>query len=231
MEESNRLSYSFVRAVEFFQPTTASLENVEGMFQTKHVDHLKRILSSLFQCGYQVRVSLLNARNYGDPQSRRRLFLFAAKKSWQVAPIPAATHGIRQGQQPLVVVRDVLSDLEDVEPKPGHGISYNHQEGGNMPVYNHNTSAQPELSPLVGTAQQIYPDKPCQTILTNGGLIHYSKNRKLTVREVARLMSFPDSMQLFGTQTAQFTQLGNAVPIKLATAVAQSIAATYGLRK
>ncbi len=69
-------------------------------------------------------------------------------------------------------------------------------------------------------------NKPCFTIDTgHNHHFHYSANRVPTVRESARIQSFPDTFEFFGTKTSQLKQVGNAVPPLLAKAVAESVMA------
>ena len=108
----NRLCFFFIDAVKHFMPTTASFENVEGILYKKNRDILKRIIKNLLELNYQVRVSLLNSCHYGDPQTRKRVFIFVAKKTSKLPEIPSAMYGEGLGQTPCLVVQDVVSDLE-----------------------------------------------------------------------------------------------------------------------
>jgi DNA (cytosine-5)-methyltransferase 1 len=222
--ENKKLSYTFVRALKLFKPTTATFENVEGIFQTKHVRFLQNLVTQLIRLDYQVRVTVLDASNYGDAQKRRRVIMFASLKGWPIPPCPESKNG--DGSNALALyrtVRDTIGDLESVPPSDGNGLVC---LGEDRIVYNHQSTEA--LSSNLGASDRIKPDFPVPTILTTSRLVHYSKNRLLTVRETARLFGFPDLYQFFGRLGEQYQQLGNAVPVGLATAVAKSISAVYG---
>jgi DNA (cytosine-5)-methyltransferase 1 len=70
---------------------------------------------------------------------------------------------------------------------------------------------------------KLIADKPSKTVRRTNGIEHYSLERNITVREMARLQSFPDEYQFCGSDTQKKSQIGNAVPVNLATAIAASI--------
>jgi len=82
-DKNNELSFQFLKAVKFFRPATASLENVIGFVsnlevgksKSKKSAYCKRIVEELLKLGYQVRVCILVSSDYGDPQKRPRVFL------------------------------------------------------------------------------------------------------------------------------------------------------------
>eukprot|EP00957_Ditylum_brightwellii_P095572 7279650-Ditylum_brightwellii.AAC.1 len=169
---------------------------------------------------YQVRVQVLNACHYGDPQDRKRVILVAAKRGRQLAKFPEITHGVESDGtlHPLVTVKGALSNLETIEPaQQGSGIV---KIDETKVMYNHGiegTNFRAENETLIA-------DKPAMTVRRTNAVKHYAKERTLTVREYARLQSFPDEYRFYaGSYMKQRGQIGNAVPIRLATAIAKSI--------
>jgi site-specific DNA-cytosine methylase len=119
-----------------------------------------------------------------------------------------------------VTVRDVLKDLESIEPD---------EEGGNgMVVLPDGAMTYDHVAGniLKAGSETLDADKPSKTVRRNNGIEHYSLGRNITVREMARLQSFPDDYEFCGSTTQKKSQIGNAVPVNLAVAVAKSIGAS-----
>ena len=116
------LVYTFVSAVAYFEPDTASFENVTGFLAEEHREYLTNMLAGLLrEIGYNVRVCVLNSANYGDAQDRHRVFLFASKAGIHLPLEPTVTHGRKEELLRLQTVKHCLKDLEDIEPESGQG--------------------------------------------------------------------------------------------------------------
>jgi DNA (cytosine-5)-methyltransferase 1 len=215
-KNNNELTKIFTKAVEIFRPRTASLENVTGMLSKKNnnVDYLKWVIAELMILGYQVRVTVLNSAEFGDPQVRNRVILFAAQNAYKLPDAPKPTHG-QKGEKAIVTVKDVLHDLEDVKPVRGSGRVV--LPSGKI-VLDHN-----EEGTDLATMGLLDENKPAATVRKSNGIQHYALPRGLTVRERARIQSFPDHYVFCGRTTDRNDQIGNAVPLNLARAVASSI--------
>eukprot|EP00980_Cylindrotheca_fusiformis_P008972 scaffold1912_cov135-Cylindrotheca_fusiformis.AAC.19 len=222
-EENNSLSFEFVEAVRHFEPRTATYENVKGLHMPQNEGTLKRIVAELFLLGYQVRLALLNSSDYGDPQKRERVVLWIAQTRMHLPMKPQPTHGNHLMNRRTVV--DAIGCLEKIEPYIG--------ERGRLSVdlvdiHDHCVRAskptEEELDRLT-----LKPDKPSPTIKCANHLVHYNRERFISVREAACLQSFPFNHQFSGPITEQFKQIGNAVPVMMATHIARSVAQVYGL--
>lgn len=210
----NELTYRFVTAIAFLLPPTASLENVPGMLREPHPAYLRKVISDLLLLAYQVRICIVDAGRYGDPQERVRVVLYAARKGCSLPRFPEETHGPSR-RQAKVTVADALSSLERILPSElNEDIAL---ADGSIVLNHHEESAH-----LRKDAEKLVAHGVAKTVRRQNAIKHYSLNRCLTVRERARLQSFPDSFRFFGTAAQQSDQVGNAVPVNLAHAIAKS---------
>jgi DNA (cytosine-5)-methyltransferase 1 len=206
---NNELSLTFIDAVRITRCTAAVFENVLGMWRRENIHYLKRIAKELLRLGYQVRCAKLQACDYGDPQKRPRLFLFASHVSAPPPIIPPVTHGDGPNLLPYVTVKDAVSGLE-----------------------NPDGTSRFDLPNMVGSTTSLRPGEHGKVRLDPDGLapairsmppFHYAEDRCIFVREAASIQNFPEDYAFHGKLSDQYRQVGNSVPIELATAVAQSM--------
>jgi DNA (cytosine-5)-methyltransferase 1 len=204
------LTSSFLDAVRIFRPVTATFENVVGMWKRKHQHHLKNILAGLLDLGYQVRLSELIACDYGDPQARPRLFIFCARNFAVLPSLPTKIYGALP-LIPVVTVKDVLERYLHLSDKERNSLP-------NM------KGSKTTLKAGQHGVVQLDADRPCATLRASSTPpLHYSQDRCITVREAASLQSFPPTFVICGSIREQYRQIGNTVPVKLATAVARCV--------
>jgi len=197
------LSLLLVDYVQLKRPLTAVFENVCGIYQRKNVHYLKNITKKLMQLGYQVRCTVLKACDYGDPQGRPRFFMFISKNNIPMPSIPAPTHGDAPHLWPFVTTKEALDQVNDSLPNmQGRTLSLLPQHGV-IRLKPH------ECAPTI-RAGSVTP-------------FHHSKDRCINVREAATLQGFPLDYKFIGSLLSQYKQVGNAVPVELASAVALSI--------
>lgn len=197
------LSLLLVDYVQLKRPLTAVFENVCGIYQRKNVHYLKNITKRLMQLGYQVRCTVLKACDYGDPQGRPRFFMFISKNNIPLPSIPAPTHGDALHLWPYVTTKETLDQVNDSLPNMQGRTSSLLPQHGVIRLKPH------ECAPTI-RAGSVTP-------------FHYSKDRCINVREAATLQSFPLDYKFIGSLSSQYKQVGNAVPVELASAVANSI--------
>jgi DNA (cytosine-5)-methyltransferase 1 len=223
----NFLWKEYMRVVERLKPRAMVLENVSALTHKKNGDHLTGIMSSLEAQGYNFVYGVLNAADFGVPQARRRLVVIGLRDG--VPTMPEPTHIGKH-----VTVREAIEDLDGdfdeefshVPPKHAAHVAARWDDLG-----------PGETDPNYRRAR-LAPDKPSTTIRAGGGYgpkgdhlagfhppIHPWRPRQLTVREAARLQSFPDDWILKGSKTAQGRQIGNAVPVKLGEAIGRQVVA------
>lgn len=204
------------------------LENVAGMANKKNSHHLEEFIAHLEQLGYSVTYGILNAADFGVPQERKRLILLAGL-GWK-PELPTPTHSTSK-----VSAKEAIGDLVKVAKRS----SINHEPNDHAPhvVERWRGLAEGEVDPNYRRGR-IYSERPSPTIRAGGGHgprgdhlagfhppIHYKLPRQLTVRESARIQSFPDDWVFQGSKTAQGRQVGNAVPPLLARAIGETLRA------
>jgi DNA (cytosine-5)-methyltransferase 1 len=209
--ERGRLYLALVKYAKTHRPRVIVAENVPGLENIADGEVLKQIVSDIKQSGYNVAVWKLFGPDYGVPQRRTRLFIVGIRKDQQGFPIePVPTHRGKHRS-----LRWAISDLETVSSE---------EVVANQSQYFRATRAKK------GNGQgdeKSRPDEPGYTVRANAKSrvqFHYKLNRRLTVRECARLQTFPDEFVFPHSATTNMMQIGNAVPPMLSHTVAQSIA-------
>lgn len=237
-----------LRIIEKKLPKVIVFENVKGLLSTNYIDGRRLVdviisdLDEIRDIGYNITYQLVNAADYGVPQNRQRVifvgvrkdlnihFTFPPKKSknnlnlGSVLNIPVgATHHIDWPLSP--------QSLEMVKYIPEGGswknVPYEHlaprfrKIRDNMKRYHSpNFYRRFSRNEICGTMTASAQPENC-------GIIHPTENRRFTIREVARLQTFPDDYIFIDSTmkdiTAMYKVLGNAVPVNLANAIALSI--------
>jgi len=216
----------YFRILDIVNPKIAVIENVKGILSSHDGEILKDILYSFEVRGYKASYRLLNASEHGVPQARQRVFIIANRIS--VENIFPAKH------EKLVPVGEVLKNIP--ENAPNHekryltGIALDRikliKPGQN---WTHLPKDLQTKSIHSGAYGRIDPSRPSRTLTTRfdtpsvGYVTHPDENRTLTVREGARIQTFPDNFVFTGKRLQQYKQVGNAVPVQLAQEVSRGI--------
>ncbi len=225
----NHLFKEFVRVVNIIKPTCFVMENVARLYTHNNGDTRNEIISQFEHIGYNVECQVLNSADYEVPQIRKRVLFIGVKGKGKIK-IPTTT------DQQLKTVYDALNDLPVLasgeKSNICNHIAMNHSDqmlekmgyisdGGNrleIPI---------EIRPKTGDVRKYIKYDSCKPSVTVTGdmrkIFHYSQNRALTVRELARLQTFPDNFIFRGTSISQQQQVGNAVPPLMAEAIAYAV--------
>lgn len=246
--QMNSLWKEYLRAVREVNPKAFIVENVPQFLKSQQFeDFLKVLRNDPILSEYVIEYGVLNAADFGVPQKRRRAFVIASRVGAPKWPSP--THGDESFLSPFVTVRDAIGDLALVPTEKDLHISRNPTpksierykavpEGGNRFDLAKN---RPDLLPECwrrkksGTTDvfgRLRWDAPAFTVRTEffkpekGRYLHPQAHRPITHREAARLQTFPDRFLFIGTKTEIARQIGNAVPPRLAEAIAESVMKT-----
>lgn len=237
----------YLRVVEDVLPRVFLLENVAAMGysgKSEGIEHIKRRVEEInarHRVSYKIEHQVLMAADYGVPQLRERFFMVAARDGTRFR-FPEATHqrierGVtpRLGAEPYHTAWDALGDLKDqASPElrargKWADLLPSIPEGKN---YLHHT-ARGEGQPLFGWRRRYWSfllklakDLPSWTIQAQPGPaigpFHW-ESRLLSARELCRLQTFPDSVEISGPRSAIQRQLGNAVPSLMAEVLGREI--------
>ncbi len=241
-DERNTLFEAMVNAVAFFQPKAFVLENVPGLATLYKGKAKEAIMKEFEKLGYTITSKVLYAPDYGIPQIRKRLFFIGLSNGMEFEfPEPALTpENYVTCEDAIGDLHDFEQDLgTDISeylnlPKTAYQKKmrkyaknlYNHVGTKHTSEVINVISQVPEggnhkdLPPGVGESRKFneawtryHSKKPSKTIDTgHRNHFHYKYNRVPTVRENARLQSFPDDFKFSGNKTEQYKQVGNAVP-------------------
>ena len=229
-------------------PKVFVFENVKGLLSTNHINGRKLVdvifddLSTISDTGYNVAYKLLNASDYGVPQNRHRVVFVGVRKDLNSKfsfPLPLSKDGLT-----LRSVLDIPIDAPNqvdwgFSPQALEMITYIPEGGSwkNIPYEN----LAPRFQRIRDNMQKYHSpnfyrrfsrDEIIGTITAsaqpeNCGIIHPTENRRYTIREIARIQTFPDDFLFIDDSTrdivAMYKVIGNAVPVKLAKIIALAI--------
>ncbi len=255
-DQRNQLFMEFLRIVRLTKPTYVVIENVTGLLAKKNESTLRAIFKKFNSLGYNIDVQVLSAQHYGVPEKRRRT-IFIGSRVNDTIEFPKVTHDIERAKKyhPPVTVGDVLTDIQtkkgevfnhnidDAQIKSkidikrlkripeGKGIRYKRDEDlyltkslkldvdwenlreGRFRQTKYQRLDRSAVSPTIMTHRHSY--------------YHPVENRYLTQREAAKIQSFPNDFVFHGPLSAQWRQIGNAVPPLLGKAIGQVIKKMY----
>ncbi len=218
------LFFEFARCVKETMPKIAVGENVKGLLKHDNGRTLKTMVNALKEIGYNVQYKVLRAQYLDVPQKRERLIIIAIRNDLHI-PFIFPTE-----KNYTVSLRAALKDCPKSEgqsyPKRKAEILSLVPEGGywrDLPIdiQKEYMKGSFHLSGgKTGMARRLSWDEPsltltCAPAQKQTERCHPSETRPLTIREYARIQSFPDNWKFQGTISSQYKQIGNAVPVNL----------------
>ncbi len=238
-DSRGQLFFDYIRILKEFQPKFFLAENVSGMLANRHSDAVQNILQLFEDAGYDVSFTLVNAKDYGVAEERKRVFYIGFRKDLNINF--GFPKGSTKDDNKKITLRDIIWDLQETAvpagPKNHHNSrAINNNEyftGAYSPIFmsRNRVKAWDEQAFTVqasGRQCQLHPQAPKMVkVDTNDCRFVVGKEnlyRRMTVREVARVQGFPDEFKFIyeDTNTA-YKMIGNAVPVNLAYEIASAI--------
>ncbi len=210
--ERGRLYETLIAYMNVHRPKMVVGENVINLERMENGEVLKTIKKDLADAGYKVEVWKMFAPDYGIPQRRTRLIIICVRQDiYDKYGFPAEpeTHFKNNYRSIEWAISDLVTVTDNSVPNQGDYFAASKAKKGNGQGDESN-----------------HRDKPAYTIRANPKSrvqFHYSLDRRLTVRECARVQTFPDDFVFKFSKTVNISQIGNAVPPVLAYQVAQSV--------
>lgn len=234
-----QLFFDYIRILKEFRPKFFLAENVSGMLVNRHSEAVKNIISMFSETGYKVSLTLVNAKDYGVAQERKRVFYIGFRSDLEIRfKFP---HGSTEDDSKKITLRDVIWDLKDTAV-PALDKNYHNSNAINNNEYfvgayssifmsRNRVKAWDEQAYTVqasGRQCQLHPQAPkmekigdnlCRFVPGKENLY-----RRMTIREVARIQGFPDDFKfLYRNIDDAYKMIGNAVPVNLAYEIAKAI--------
>ena len=233
-----QLFYEYIRILKVAQPLFFVAENVSGMLAKRHSDAVTGFMKLFDDVGYDVNLKMLNANDYCVPEDRDRVFYIGFRKDLNIHdyeyPMPC---------EHKPTLRECIWDLKDnaipaLEKNKTNGVGCiipNHEYyiGGYSPIFMSRNRVRSWDEPgftvqASGRQCQLHPNAPKMLKVEKNKQVFQPGQehlyRRMSVREVARVQTFPDEhVFLYTDVNVGYKMVGNAVPVNLAYHVAMSI--------
>lgn len=220
----------------------------QGLPGSRGASTLARFKSLLRKLKYGFKGAVLDAKNYGVPQTRRRYILVARRRG--KVKLPSPSHGNNRGQKPFRTVRQSISHLPRIKAGRAHRLVPNHvasllspknlqrlratpQDGGDRRSWPTKLLLKCHKNGHDGHTDvygRMFWDRYAPTLtgkcnsLSNGRYGHPAQTRAITLREAAALQSFRDSYRFYGNEVSHIAQrIGNAVPVIFARSLGKHL--------
>lgn len=238
-DERGQLFFDYIRILKEFRPKFFLAENVSGMLADRHSDAVKNILDMFEDAGYKVSFTMVNAKDYGVAEERKRVFYIGFRTDLGIEfTFPK---GSTTEDEKKITLRDIIWDLQDTAIPSGYKNRHNPK------AINNNEYFTGAFSPIFMSRNRVKGwDEQAFTVQASGRqcqlhpqapkMVKVGQNdcrfvegqehlyRRMTIREVARVQGFPDDFEFIyeDTDTA-YKMIGNAVPVNLAYEIAVAI--------
>lgn len=238
-DSRGQLFFDYIRILKEFQPKFFLAENVSGMLANRHNEAVQNILKLFEDAGYNVSLTLVNAKDYGVAEERKRVFYIGFRNDLGINFV--FPEGSTTDDSKKITLRDIIWDLQSSAVPAG---PKNHH---NPEAINNNEYFTGAFSPIFMSRNRVKDwDEQAFTVQASGRqcqlhpqapkMVKYDKNdcrfvegsehlyRRMTIREVARVQGFPDDFKFIYRDTNNaYKMIGNAVPVNLAYEIAVAI--------
>lgn len=238
-DERGQLFYDYIRILKEFQPKFFLAENVSGMLANRHSVAVQNILKMFDEAGYDVSFTLVNAKDYGVAEERKRVFYIGFRKDLDIDF--GFPKGSTKDDEKKLTLKDIIWDLQETAVPAGEK---NHH---NPKAINNNEYFKGAYSPIFMSRNRVKSwDEQAFTVQASGRqcqlhpqapkMIKIGQNdcrfvegkedlyRRMTIREVARVQGFPDEFKfIYNDTNTAYKMIGNAVPVNLAYEIAIAI--------
>ena len=234
-----QLFFEYIRVLKDFKPKFFLAENVSGMLANRHSEAVKSILSLFDDAGYNVSLTLVNAKDYGVAEERKRGFYIGFRKDLAINFRFPRGSTYEDGKK--LTLRNVIWDLQDSAVPAGDKNYHNPKAINNNEYFTGSFSSifmsrnrvkswdeQGFTVQASGRQCQLHPSAPkmikvgkdeCRFVEGKEHLY-----RRMTIREIARIQGFPDNFQFIYNETNNaYKMIGNAVPVNLAYEIAVAV--------
>ena len=240
-DDRGQLFFDYIRILEEFKPKFFLAENVSGMLANRHSDAVQYILNLFDKAGYDVSLTLANAKDYGIAQDRKRVFYIGFRKDLMIDfEFPK---GSTEDDDKKLTLRNVIWDLKDTAVPAAEKNKHNPNSINNNEYFTGAFSTifmsrnrvrgwdeQGFTVQASGRQCQLHPQAPKMVKVDKNDcrFVEGQENlyRRMTIREVARIQGFPDDFKFIYKNTNDaYKMIGNAVPVNLAYEIALAIKA------
>ncbi len=234
-DRRGRLFFDYIRIFKAKRPKFFLVENVSGILSKRHSVAFDGFLQSFSDAGYDVKWKLVNANDYNVPEDRERVIIVGYRNDLGLE------FEFPEPNRKRPNLKDAIGDLPKAVPalqrnKANANLSVSNHEymtGGWSPIFMSRNRVrswnEPSFTIQAGGRQApIHPDVPKMVRVEPNRFVfapgHEQEYRRLSVRECARIQTFPDSFKFIYTDVAVgYKMIGNAVPVNLALAMANKI--------
>ena len=238
-DSRGKLFFDYIRILQAKKPKFFLAENVSGMMANRHSDAVNFITEKFRECGYNLTINLINAKNYGVAQERKRVFYIGFRKDLDIDfKFP---HGSTESDSRKLTLRDVIWDLQFTAIPTASGNLHNMKAENNNEFFTGNFSTifmsrnrvkswneQAFTVQASGRQCQLHPQAPKMIFASKDKFCFVEGKeylyRRMTIREIARIQGFDDNFKFIYKNTNDaYKMIGNAVPVNLAYEIAVAI--------
>ena len=212
----NILYLHFVQFVKNKKPKLFVAENVKGILSLGGGSAIRQIVKDFSSKGYTLQVELLNSSDYGVPQDRQRVIIVGVRNDLKgefECPVSLS---------PMVSLEEAIGHMTDPAPEDICQLAFSSRYMSRQRV--RSWDQRSFTIPAMAKQVPLHPSSPrMKRIERDVWEFGDGLTRRFSWREAAVIQTFPESLEFAGDLSSKYRQIGNAVPVKLAEAVAKSV--------